>query len=69
MNAVRQYEHECHRRRYLPGQLRAARHKVKALEAEARRYGMKELLTNTEHVDEAWDRAIEDALRDVDFGV
>lgn len=32
------------RARYLPGQLEAARRKVVALENEARRYGMVELL-------------------------
>lgn len=35
----------CHRRRYLPGQLEAARRKVVMLEREAARYGMVELLT------------------------
>lgn len=33
-----------HRARYLPTQLAAARHKVRALENEARRYGMLDLL-------------------------
>ena len=32
------------RLRYLPAQLSAARHKVRALENEARRYGMAELI-------------------------
>ena len=38
-----QQQHNA-RLRYLPAQLAAARHKVRALENEARRYGMAELL-------------------------
>lgn len=37
---------EYNRRRYLPDQLDAARRKVAALEVEAARYGMTELLTD-----------------------
>lgn len=34
---------EAYRKRYLPAQLSAARHKVEMLEAEARRYGLTEM--------------------------
>lgn len=37
-----------HRLRYLPKQLEAARHKVRALENEARRHGLSHLLENTQ---------------------
>lgn len=45
-----------YRVRYLPGQLASARHKVRALEAEAKRYGMKELLSDPVHADRAFER-------------
>lgn len=50
-----------YRTRYLPGQLARARAKVITLEAEAKRYGFKELLTNPEHVNAAWDDALDEA--------
>ena len=59
--AEREAVAEYNRRRYLPAQLEAARRKVEALENEARRYGMTELLTRIEHYDRAWDRAVVDA--------
>ena len=55
--AERVAQHEYNRRRYLPSQIDAARRKVLALENEALRYGMTELLTNTAHLDRAWDIA------------
>lgn len=45
--------------RLLPEQLARARKRVKQLEAEAERYGMKELLRNPERIDQAWDREVE----------
>jgi DNA-binding MarR family transcriptional regulator len=59
--AERVAQHEYNRRRYLPSQLDAARRKVRALENEAERYGMRELLENTVHLDRAWDRAVIEA--------
>lgn len=56
--AEREAVYEYNRRRYLPSQLEAARRKVEALENEAKRYGMTELLTHIEHYDRAWDRAV-----------
>lgn len=41
-------EFKYYRQRYLPGQIKAAREKLKALENEARRYGMTELLEASE---------------------
>lgn len=59
----------------LPHQVERLREKTKALEYKARRYGMTELLTNLEHVNRAWDKAIlgaqeavEDHGGDIGFG-
>lgn len=60
----REYRAIINRQRRLPEQLDAARRKVTALENEARRYGMSELLRNPVHVDMAWDRAIIEAQND-----
>jgi hypothetical protein len=57
----REYRAIINRQRRLPEMLDAARRKVRALENEARRYGMKELLQNPEHVNKAWDREVENA--------
>lgn len=43
----------------LPMQIQAVNRKLKALQAEARRYGMKELLTNPNAVNRAWEREVE----------
>lgn len=52
------------RHRRLPGMLQAARRRVIALEREAARYGMHELVSDPRHVNSAWDRALEqDRLR------
>lgn len=51
-------EREYMQRYHLPSQLASARAKVARLENRARRFGMTELLTNLQHVDEAWDRAV-----------
>ena len=45
----RRQDYLAHRVRYLPRQLEAARHKVAALENEAARYGMVELLEVPQH--------------------
>lgn len=42
--AERQVRYEYHRRKYLPAQMEAARHKVRHLEAEAVRLGLQELV-------------------------
>lgn len=59
-----EYRAIINRQRRLPEQLEAARRKVAALECEARRYGMGELLRNPAHLDRAWDRAITEAQDD-----
>jgi hypothetical protein len=43
----------------LPEQLRRARSRVEALEAEARLYGVNAILTDPTVVDQAWEREIE----------
>lgn len=48
-----------YRQRYIATQLPAARRKVVALEREAKRYGMIELLSDPRHVNQAWDEAID----------
>lgn len=53
-------EAEYRRRLYLPRQLDAARRKVVALEREAKRYGMIELLSDPKHVNREWDEAIDE---------
>lgn len=55
----REYQAIVNRQRRLPEQLNAARRKVVALEREARRYGMIELLSDPKHVNRAWDEAID----------
>ena len=44
------------KQRNLPAQLIRARRRVANLEAECIRYGMKELLTNPEHANRAFER-------------
>ena len=51
-------EREYMQRYHLPSQLQRARAKVARLENRARLFGMNELLTNLQHADEAWDRAV-----------
>lgn len=53
--------HLEYRQRYLPIALERTRAKLIELENEARRYGMKELLTNPVHLDRAWDRMVVEA--------
>lgn len=48
-----------YRQRYIQKQLPALRHKLKALEVETKRYNMRELAENLEHVNRAWDEAID----------
>lgn len=47
-----------YRVRRLPEQLRRARHRVAQLESEARFLRMDDLLTDTAHVDKAWDKEV-----------
>lgn len=54
----REYFRERRQITNLPGQLEAARRRVRDLENKARRYGMTELLTNPQHLDDAWDRTV-----------
>lgn len=63
MSAMSQREYDAiiNKQRRLPDMLRRARQRVRQLEAEALRYGMKDLLTDPRHVNNAWDRAIDDA--------
>lgn len=47
------------RMRYLPIQLAATERKLIALRREAQRYGMHELLTKRDGINEAWERETE----------
>lgn len=64
----REYARIINQQQRLPAQLARARARVCQLERQAVRLGMKELLTNPEHVDKAWDRAIDDARAAVGAG-
>jgi hypothetical protein len=57
----REIAYTLRRQKQLPERLDRARRAVRALLNEAERYGMTELLTNTAHIDAAWDRMIGEA--------
>lgn len=61
LTSEREYRAIINRQRRLPEQLDAARRRVTALENEAKRYGMTELLTNPQHVNNAWEIEIIEA--------
>ncbi len=52
------------KQRRLPEQLERARRRVAQLEAECIHYGMKDLLTNPEHANRAFEREVAQAKRD-----
>ena len=58
MNA-REYQSLVNRQRRLPDQLVRARLRVRQLEREAERLGMRELLESPASLDRAWDREME----------
>lgn len=62
----REYRAIVNRQRRLPEMLDAAYRRGDALENEACRYGMAELLRNPKHVDRAWDRTVRSAQATVE---
>lgn len=54
-----------YRVRYLPGAIERARNKLRRLENEAREYRMWDLLTDPCHVNDAWNRAIDEAKANI----
>lgn len=56
----REIRYTQHRIYYLPTAIENARRKLAALEREAERYGMRELLSPSD-MDRAWDRSVQSA--------
>ena len=56
-----EYDRIQNKQRNLPSQLARARHRVRQLENECARYGMKELLADPDHADRAFERAFREA--------
>ena len=57
----REFERIRNKQRNLPSQLARARHRVRQLENECARYGMKELLADPDHASKAFDRELRQA--------
>ncbi len=57
----REFERIRNKQRNLPSQLARARHRVRQLENECARYGMKELLSDPDHASKAFDRELRQA--------
>lgn len=57
----REFERISNKQRNLPSQLARARHRVRQLENECARYGMKELLADPDHASKAFDRELRQA--------
>lgn len=55
----KEYVRLINRQRNLPGQLVRARLRVKQLEAEAARIGLRDILEKPSTIDAAWEREIE----------
>lgn len=56
-----EYDRIQNKQRNLPNQLARARHRVRQLESECIRYGMKELLADPDHASKAFDRELRQA--------